>query len=645
MRLKIKQIVFLIFLFLNCSLVIGQEKILVLHSYHQGLEWTDNITNGINSIFSPFGDKYELHFDYLDTKRNTTDEYYEQLRILFEAKSKKIKYSAIIISDNNALNFIKANREKLFDDIPIIFCGVNNYSEELIEGINNITGVEEKTDFDGTISLMLKLHPNTKRIFIVNDFTTTGHAIKESLQNILPKYQDRVKFEFYENFLLETVGADLESLGGDDLIYILTFNRDKEGKFIAYQYGIIMIVQAVKVPIYGSWDFYLGKGIVGGNITSGVWQGQEAARMTLDVLNGKDINSMPVRVEIPNTFMFDYNQLIKHNIPIENIPNDAQIINVPPSFLDENKISISVVSSIVFLIMFVLIARNVDFKSRQKDLEAEKDKLDYKVKIRTKSLEEVNSKLKLEIDERIETENKLVVLKNDLLDANKTKDKFFSIIAHDLKNPFNSLLGLTGILRSEYDDYTEEEIKGMIKEIHSASHKTYCLLEDLLTWSSSQRGVIKEEKEEANLEEIINREIHVLKENAHIKNIELILNIDVDEVIFTDKFMFSTVIRNLITNAIKFTPNGGKVEIYSKKENDSITLCVSDTGVGIDDSIKESLFRIDKNVSTRGTNNEVGTGLGLVLCKEFVDKLGGKIWLEDNKDKGTTFLVRLPKSS
>jgi len=116
-------------------------------------------------------------------------------------------------------------------------------------------------------------------------------------------------------------------------------------------------------------------------------------------------------------------------------------------------------------------------------------------------------------------------------------------------------------------------------------------------------------------------------------------------VIFTDKFMLSTVIRNLISNAIKFTPNEGKVDILAKKDNGSFILSVSDNGVGIDSSIKDSLFRIDKNVSTRGTNNEIGTGLGLVLCKEFVDKMGGKIWMEDNKVKGTTFFVNLPQKN
>ncbi len=195
---------FISFIFLILALIstsYGEEKskILVIHSYHQGLEWTDNITLGIQSAFSE-NESVELHYEYLDMKRNYGNQYFEQLIELFRRKSKLIKYKAIIVADNAAYNFILDYGNELYGNTPIIFCGVNNFNPDTIKNRTNITGITESTDHYANIQLILDIHPKTETIRIVNDLTLTGQAIKSELLPILDTFKDQVTFEFYEDF-------------------------------------------------------------------------------------------------------------------------------------------------------------------------------------------------------------------------------------------------------------------------------------------------------------------------------------------------------------------------------------------------------------------------------------------------------------
>ena len=230
--------------------------------------------------------------------------------------------------------------------------------------------------------------------------------------------------------------------------------------------------------------------------------------------------------------------------------------------------------------------------------------------------------------------------------SNETKDKFFSIISHDLRGPFNSLLGFTGILVENYDVFEDKERKEIIESLNKTSKNTYQLLENLLTWSRSQTGRIKFEKEKIELKLIIGEVISLCNTAAENKSIELIERAGLDLNVFADKNMLYTVLQNLISNAIKFTECKGSIIVSTKNSNQEgfIELSVSDSGVGIPEDIIDDLFLMDKSVTTLGTEKEKGTGLGLILCKEFVEKQGGKIWVESKSGEGSQFIFTLPKA-
>ncbi|MFC2130376.1 sensor histidine kinase [Bacteroidota bacterium] len=203
-----------------------------------------------------------------------------------------------------------------------------------------------------------------------------------------------------------------------------------------------------------------------------------------------------------------------------------------------------------------------------------------------------------------------------------TKDKFFSIISHDLRGPMGSLMKLSELLNDEYDTIDNEDREIFMKEIKDSSKNLFDMLENLLTWSRTQKGAIEYNPEEIKLIKIIHHIFKYLKILAASKNIELISDIGEDVIVFADENMLKTILRNLISNSIKFTPEQGKIHVSLKQDKDSNILTVSDTGLGMDEETRNKLFRIDVHQTSEGTAGEKGTGLGLILCKEFVESHG-----------------------
>jgi len=238
-----------------------------------------------------------------------------------------------------------------------------------------------------------------------------------------------------------------------------------------------------------------------------------------------------------------------------------------------------------------------------------------------------------------------------LRESNATKDKFFAIIAHDLKNPFNTMLGFSNLLIKNFDSQDVQEQKQYLAYLNHDIQNTYKLLENLLMWSRSQRGTIDFYPEKENLFLLSEETISLLKRSAVNKSIELINKIPEDIYLKVDKNMLSIILRNLTANAIKFTKKGGTIEIgcrhvetygrTSLQANTFFEIYVKDNGIGISKKKQARLFKISEEVSTKGTEGEVGTGLGLILCKEFVEKHGGKIWLESEEGKGSEFIFTL----
>jgi signal transduction histidine kinase len=247
---------------------------------------------------------------------------------------------------------------------------------------------------------------------------------------------------------------------------------------------------------------------------------------------------------------------------------------------------------------------------------------------------------------KIESQYQLISEQNEKLEElNATKDKFFSIIAHDLRNPFGVILSTTEFLANPDYELTRDEIIDFSKDINHTARMLFNLLENLLTWARSQRGTVAFEPTSLDAKELIETTRFVVDSQAESKNIKFEYEIEDDLVCFGDRNMLLTVLRNLTTNAIKFTKNEGKIILGATSINtNTAQFFVKDDGVGISPENIQKLFRIDVNVTTIGTSEEKGTGLGLILCKEFVNKNSGEIRVESVEGKGSNFIFTIPKA-
>jgi len=248
-----------------------------------------------------------------------------------------------------------------------------------------------------------------------------------------------------------------------------------------------------------------------------------------------------------------------------------------------------------------------------------------------------------DITERRQAEEKIKESNNKLIKLNAEKDKFFSIIAHDLKSPFNGFLNLTELMADKTEEFSQAEFVENSKALNESARRLYKLLENLLEWAQMQKGSISFVPEEINLSTIISQNIEIISQRALQKGIAILNEVPASERVYADNKMVDTVFRNLLSNAVKFTKKDGKVIIKSKKAaNGMVEVSVSDTGVGIPEKDVRRLFKIEEKVSSKGTDGESSTGLGLLLCKDFIEKNGGKIWVECEKGKGTIFYFTIP---
>jgi len=263
----------------------------------------------------------------------------------------------------------------------------------------------------------------------------------------------------------------------------------------------------------------------------------------------------------------------------------------------------------------------------------------YKQNLLKKNINKLLTEKNLKLEE---TNKKLQESEQHLKELNATKDKFFSIIGHDLRNPLNALLGFSELISSNSEDYTPEEIRNYNKIINESAKNIYQLIENLLEWSMTQSGNIEFNPQELPLKQIIPEIIEIHNIHAGKKNISISTDIPEGLTVFAERNLLSTIIRNLLSNAIKFTPAGGQINIRSIHEDGFVKISVIDTGTGMSEEQVSRLFQLEQFTQLTGSMEEKGTGLGLILCKEFVDMHGGTIQVESEPGKGTTFSFTLP---
>ncbi|HTZ18446.1 MAG TPA: ABC transporter substrate binding protein [Dissulfurispiraceae bacterium] len=344
----------------------AKRRILVLNSYHKGLSWTDNIVKGVESVFLAEAKQLEISYEYMDTKRNSSERYFAKLYEIYKIKYEKERFDVIIACDNDALNFISKYRKTLFSNTPIVFCGINDFQDSMVWDPSTVTGVVEETDMKSTLDIALKLFPSASQVVVIDDKTTTGVAMKNELLKVMPNFRDKVHFVFFEDFDIAELKQKVRNISSDCIILLLLVNRDRTGNFFSYEESLSFIYNEARVPIFSVWDFYLGGGMAGGMLTSGYSQGKTAAEMALHIMNGVKVSEIPVVRKSPNRFMFDYVQLKRFGVSTYKLPKESVIINLPDSFYSKHKTFIFATGATIFSLSLIIFVLLVNISQRRK---------------------------------------------------------------------------------------------------------------------------------------------------------------------------------------------------------------------------------------------------------------------------------------
>lgn len=354
-------ILFFNFLFANNT----SKEVLLIHSYHKGYTWSDDISKSIENQFKNHNN-IELSTIYMDTKMIDDSIYLNNLAKLYKQQFEGRKFDLIIVSDNNAFDFVIKYHEYLFKDLPVLFCGINNFDKALLDENNMkryMTGVVEQVDLEKNFELISKLHPNLKNLLIINDTSTTGYAVKRDLNPIIDKYSKKFNIQYVDNLEINNLKEKVSTLDKKNsvILFVLLF-KDTTGKYFTYKQSFKEIKEVSDVPIYGLWDFYLNYGIVGGLLTSATAQGEAVSKMALEILEkDKKPTQIPILEKSPNVYMFDYNELKRFDISIEDFFNNPVIINQPSSVYKEHYkfFTVSLIIIMTLSIIVVILRANI----------------------------------------------------------------------------------------------------------------------------------------------------------------------------------------------------------------------------------------------------------------------------------------------
>jgi PAS domain S-box-containing protein len=386
------------------------REVLVLNSYHVGQTWSDNETAGIIETFKAASANIKYDVEYLDCKRHPQYEHFEKVKDLFKLKYGGKDIPVVIVADNPALEFALKYRSLLFPHSSIVFCGINDYDEKMIEGQNDITGLAEALDAVNTMRIALKLHPDTREVLFVHDYTSTGLATQRESEEQIHGLFPQVSFRSLENITKKEMTQLLQGLPKDSLVLALAYNVFKDGEVISHEEIARLLSANAPVPVYGVHQERLGYGIVGGSLLSGRLHGAQAARVALKVLSGTPASSIPVAMHPPTRMMFDYNQLVRFGISLKALPEGSAVVNRPISFIASHKYLVASTLLVIILLTSGIIILGFTVRQRklaEAGLRKAKDELELRVSERTSELKSVNDQLQSELIERKRAEEAL----------------------------------------------------------------------------------------------------------------------------------------------------------------------------------------------------------------------------------------------
>ena len=353
-NLKMK-IAIMILVFLTTLHAQSPKEILLLHSYNKGLKWTDGISDGVSSVFKNYP-QYEITTEYMDSKKIDTDEYFSALLTLYKKKFSKREYKVVIVADNYAFEFVLKHHEELFHNVPVIFCGVENFNKKNLSLAEQylVAGVIEYKRINKNIELIKTIVPNIKTLYIISDNSFSSQAIRKQILESVEIYKKDFKIIYDNSIDLLTLQSKLDSLPKPSAILFTSLYKDRYGEYIPYQ-RLRELFYSSKYPIFALNKIHLGEGVLGGVMINPHEQGLQAAEKAIEIIKGK--TPLQIKVSTPASHSyFDDNILKKFNLTAKDVPLGATIINQPKDFFENNrKLIDSLFLTLPLLILLIII--------------------------------------------------------------------------------------------------------------------------------------------------------------------------------------------------------------------------------------------------------------------------------------------------
>lgn len=725
----------LLLVFSSIGISLGAKNILLLNSYHRGLNWSDDIFNGVKQVTDNY-DSIHLFTEYMDAKRFPDSISQEILFKLYSTKYRDISFDLIICADNAALDFvIKHEKDQLFKGQKV-YCGVNNVEDYQYLGMT-YHGVSEREFFIERFLAIKKIVPHVQTIYCLFDKSDFGVVFKKRLEQIILNPPFDVKIKIIDDIDLDSLCTFVSSIKDKStVIDYVSITRDKYGNIVNNEKISKKIAKISTAPMFSNFDYLIGRGVVGGVYQLGIDQGRIAASIGMRLLSGESFSNIPRVTNAPMQLVIDYKVVKKFGLEDKNFPKDAIVINKPERIYIryQSEFIVVIISFAISIGIILLLLRNIRrrkkseqslLQSEQKfkdiaemlpqtiyecDLsgnltfinkqalemfgytsedfnngvnisqlflteEWEKIKQSMALLLRGESIKdptyiakrkggsifpfEVHSNviykegkpvgfrgLGIDKTKQKEVEQALIDAREKAEQSDKLKSAFLSNMSHEIRTPLNAIIGFSSLI-SDGDISSDQKLEYK-KYIQNSSEYLLNLINDIIDHSRIEAGQLEIVPTEFNLYELM-KELYLnfqsQQKNRHKEHVQLVYeNLESTEqiVIYADPIRIKQVVANLLDNAFKFTDNGSIRFGYETQNDDHIYIKVKDSGIGISDEDKPLVFKRFYKLCNDNDKLYGGSGLGLSICKNLVELMNGKIWLESKKCDGTTFFMDFP---
>ena len=626
------------------------SNILLIHSYHQNLVWNEAIQRGVDETLQSSALPHKLFIEHLDEKRIPGEGNLAMFLDLLRTRYGAMELDLVMVSDQAALDLVVERRDELFPETPVVFCGIDHLKLDALAPHRQwLTGVGEGIDIRKNIDLAIRLNPNTKEIVALGDSSDSAEKHREVIRELAPQYADKLRFTFLMPSCLDDLQTQLASLSPDASLLYLHYHRCEDGSFLPFTQVLPMIGESSAAPTYGSWDFSVHLGLMGGFVTDGYKQGAVMARLGLRILSGDAPADIPI-AESPNTYLFDADRLKRFNISMDALPPDASVLNSSPSlFKSHPRLVVAVVGlMVIFGLASLLMALYIGLRKKTlKALRESELKLEQQVvartrelQVRTEELEEANVRLR---------------------GLDETKSTIITTVSHELRTPLTSILGFAKVTNKKFNQFAaqvtpksgEEDqrlddrartIAQNLGIIEEQGFRLSRLVNDFLDLSRMESGRAVWRDEPMDMVQLLRRVAQAAAGGLD-QSPDVIIDLDLPESLPTarlDADRVEQLFFNLLHNSIKFTTSG-TIRLKARGVEDALVFCVTDEGVGIPrDDLPLIFDSFHQTQCATEASSGPGTGLGLSICKRIVDHYGGVVWAESEQGRGASFYVELP---